>query len=168
MNAGAYGGDFGSLVTRVHVAKSDGATWWMDAGELDFGYRHSLFTGRPDLLVLSVDLRLAPGDRTAIYEVMMKRAKEREEKQPLDMPSAGSAFRRPPGHYVGQMIEQLGLKGASIGGAQVSSKHAGFIVNTGNATARDVESLLNLVKAKVKENFNVDLEPEIVILGEDA
>lgn len=168
MNAGAYGGDFGSLVNRVQVATPDGKTFWMRSDEIGFAYRHSIFTERDDLLVLAVDVSLAPGDRKAIYDVMMTRAKEREEKQPLDVPSAGSAFRRPPGHYVGQMIEQLGLKGFRIGGAQVSQKHAGFIVNTGNATSKDVESLLNLIKTKVKESFDVDLQPEVVILGEDA
>lgn len=168
MNAGAYGGDFGSLVQRVQVATSDGRTWWMDASEIGFGYRQSLFCEREDLLVLGVDLRLSPGDRKAIYDVMAQRAKEREEKQPLDVPSAGSAFRRPPGHYVGAMIESLGLKGARIGGAQVSPKHAGFIVNTGKAASRDVEGLLTLIQAKVKESYGVDLKPEIVIVGEDS
>ncbi len=168
MNAGAYGGDFASLVRRVQVGMPDGKIAWMDSHEIGFGYRHSIFTERDDLLVLGADIRLTPGDRNAIREVMVKRAKEREAKQPLDMPSAGSAFRRPQGRYVGAMIEELGLKGARIGGAQVSAKHAGFIVNTGNASSKDVEDLLNLVKAKVKEHFDVDLEPEIVVLGEDA
>ncbi|MEX0973953.1 MAG: UDP-N-acetylmuramate dehydrogenase [Bacillota bacterium] len=168
MNAGAYGGDFGSLVTRVQVATVDGGVQWMDSNEVGFGYRHSLFTERDDLMILTVDLRLSPGDRNIIYDVMLKRAREREEKQPLDMPSAGSAFRRPPGHYVGAMIDSLGLKGAQVGGAQVSTKHAGFIVNTGNATARDVEGLISLIQAKVKEGFGVDLQPEIVIVGEDS
>ncbi len=166
MNAGAYGGDFGSLVERVQVAMPDGRTWWTDSSEIGFAYRRSLFTDREDLLVLAVDIRLVPGDKAAIYDVMLRRASEREAKQPLDVPSAGSAFRRPPGRYVGAMIESLGLKGARIGGAQVSPKHAGFIVNTGNATAKDVESLLDLIKAKVKEAFDVDLQPEIVIIGE--
>ncbi len=168
MNAGAYGGDFGSMVTRVNVATPDGKAWWMHARELAFGYRHSVFTDRQDLLVLAVEIGLVPGDSAEIHEVMMKRAKEREERQPLNMPSAGSAFRRPSGRYVGQMIEQLGLKGTAIGGAQISPKHAGFIVNTGGATSKDVEELLSLVKTRVKDGFGVDLEPEIVILGEDA
>jgi UDP-N-acetylmuramate dehydrogenase len=166
MNAGAYGGDFGSLVTRVQVAEADGRIHWIDSADIGFSYRHSLFSGRDDLLILSVELRLSPGDRNIIYDVMRNRAKEREEKQPLNMPSAGSAFRRPQGHYVGAMIESLGLKGAKVGGAQVSTKHAGFIVNAGGATAKDVESLIDLIRAKVKEGFDVDLQPEIVIMGE--
>ncbi len=166
MNAGAYGGDFGSLATRVQVADAAGSIRWIDASEIGFAYRHSLFSDRDDLLILAVDLQLAPGDKAAIYDIMMKRAKEREEKQPLNMPSAGSAFRRPPGHYVGSMIEELGLKGYSIGGAQVSTKHAGFIVNTGNATAKDVEDLMAHIQAEVKDAFQVDLQPEIVVLGE--
>jgi UDP-N-acetylmuramate dehydrogenase len=168
MNAGAYGGDFGSLVTRVQAASPDGQTCWIEAGDVGFSYRHSLFSERDGLLVLSADLKLARGDRRGIYDVMLKRAQEREEKQPLDLPSAGSAFRRPQGHYVGAMIESLGLKGKSIGGAQVSAKHAGFIVNTGNATARDVLELMSLIQAKVKEGFGVELQPEIVVIGEDA
>ena len=167
MNAGAYEGDFGSLVTRVQVASASGETGWIDAGELDFSYRHSIFTGRDDILVLAADLKLVAGDRDRIYDVMLERALEREEKQPLDLPSAGSAFRRPPGRYAGAMIESLGLKGASCGGAQVSTKHAGFIVNTGKASARDVLELMALVRRKVKEGFGVDLEPEIVVIGED-
>jgi len=168
MNAGAYGGDFASLVRRVQVGMPDGQIVWMNAEEIGFAYRHSLFTDRDDLLILGAEISLTPGDRDAIRDAMVKRAKEREAKQPLDMPSAGSAFRRPPGRYVGAMIEELGLKGIRIGGAQVSPKHAGFIVNAGNATSKDVENLLNLVKAKVKEHFDVELEPEIVILGEDV
>jgi UDP-N-acetylmuramate dehydrogenase len=167
MNAGAYGGDFGSLVSRVQAASLDGDTCWIGADEMGFSYRHSLFAERDDLLVLSAELKLAPGDKSSIYDIMLRRAGEREEKQPLDVPSAGSAFRRPQGHYVGAMIESLGLKGKSIGGAQVSPKHAGFIVNAGNATAKDVLELMSLVQAKVKASFGVDLEPEIVVIGED-
>lgn len=167
MNAGAYGGDFGSLITRVKVASYDGTVRWIDGGDIGFSYRHSVFTGREDLMILAVDLRLASGDREIIYDVMQRRAREREEKQPLGVPSAGSAFRRPQGHYVGAMIEALGLKGASIGGAQVSTKHAGFIVNVNGATARDVLSLMGLIETKVKDSFGVELVPEIVVIGED-
>ncbi len=167
MNAGAYGGDFGSLASKVRVAAPDGRDWWMDASEIGFDYRRSLFTNRDDLLVLAVDIDLAAGDEKQIRELMGKRVKEREAKQPLDAPSAGSAFRRPAGHYVGAMIESLGLKGFRIGGAQVSPKHAGFIVNTGGAKSKDVENLISLIRTRVRETYDVELEPEIVILGDD-
>jgi UDP-N-acetylmuramate dehydrogenase len=167
MNAGAYDGDFGSLVNRVEAFSLSEGTRWLNREELEFSYRHSLFQTRQDLLVLGVELILTPGDRQGIYRLMRSRAKEREEKQPLDMPSAGSAFRRPAGHYVGYMIEQLGLKGFSCGGAQVSPKHAGFIVNTGNATAKDVLNLMVLIQQKVKEAYSVWLEPEIMVIGDD-
>lgn len=168
MNAGAYGGDMASLVKRVQVASIDGNIRWVPVGEMAFSYRHSLFTDRDDLLILSVELDLAHGDRAAIYDVMMTRASEREEKQPLDLPSAGSAFRRPVGHYVGAMIEELGLKGLKVGAAQVSPKHAGFIVNTGGATAANVLDLMRTVQVKVKNAFDVDLQPEVVVIGEDV
>ena len=167
MNAGAYGGDFGSVVRRIKVARPGGETEWIAAQDAGFSYRRSCFSDRDDLLVVSAELELVPGDKAKIYDVMMHRALEREEKQPLDVPSAGSAFRRPPGHYVGAMIEALGLKGKTVGGAQVSPKHAGFIVNTGNATAKDVLELMALIQTAVKEAFQVDLEPEIVVIGED-
>jgi UDP-N-acetylmuramate dehydrogenase len=167
MNAGAYGGDVASLVRRVEVAFSDGSTRWFPAEELDFSYRHSLFTERDDLLVLSAELHLVPGDRTTIKSLMDTRSAEREAKQPLDLPSAGSAFRRPPGYYVGSMIQELGLKGFKLGGAQISPKHAGFIVNTGEATASEVLQLMEMIQAKVKAAYGVDLEPEVVVIGED-
>ena len=168
MNAGAYGGDMASLVKRVQVASIDGKTCWIYAQELDFSYRHSLFTDRDDLLILAAELELVEGDRSQIRDAIEKRAREREAKQPLDLPSAGSAFRRPPGRYVGSMIQELGLKGLKVGAAQISPKHAGFIVNTGGATARDVLELMKTVQAKVKDAFDVELEPEVVVIGEDA
>ncbi len=167
MNAGAYNGDFGSLVNRVETFSLSEGTRWLNQDELEFSYRHSLFQSRRDLLVLGVELALVPGDRQVIYDLMRSRAREREAKQPLDVPSAGSAFRRPPGHYVGYMIETLGLKGFSCGGAQVSPKHAGFIVNTGNATAKDVLDLMALIQKKVQEVYGVSLEPEIMVIGDD-
>jgi len=167
MNAGAYEGDVGSLVEKVRVASLDRRVYWITGDQLDFSYRHSLFLDRDDLLVLTVDLVLSPGDRNRIYNVMSKHAEERERKQPLDLPSAGSAFRRPRGRFVGPLIEALGLKGFSCGGAQVSPKHAGFIVNTGNATAKDVLTLMETIMKRIKEAYGVDLEPEIVVIGED-
>ncbi len=167
MNAGAYGGDVGSLVNRVEVATSDGTTQWISSDEIGFSYRNSLFLSNDDLLILNVEMVLEPGDRDRIRKVMMEHLQQREEKQPLDIPSAGSAFRRPPGRYVGAMIEELGLKGFSCGGAMVSPKHAGFIVNNGGATAKDVLTLMDIIKHKVYENYGVVLEPEIIVIGED-
>jgi UDP-N-acetylmuramate dehydrogenase len=167
MNAGAYGGDIGSLVRRAEVATTDGTTQWISSEEAQFSYRNSLFLSRDDLLILNVEIVLEPGDKNRIRQVMMEHLKQREEKQPLDMPSAGSAFRRPTGRYVGAMIEELGLKGFSCGGAMVSPKHAGFIVNHGGATAKDVLTLMDIIKQKVYENYGVVLEPEIIVIGED-
>lgn len=167
MNAGAYGGDVGSLVSRVEVATADGTTEWIPSDEIGFAYRDSLFLHNEDLLILNVEIELEPGDRDRIRQVMMEHLKQREAKQPLNMPSAGSAFRRPPGRYVGAMIEELGLKGFSCGGAMVSPKHAGFIVNSGGATAKDVLTLMDFIKRKVYENYGVVIEPEIIVIGED-
>lgn len=167
MNAGAYGVEMSSLVVRVEVASDSGEVFWFNPGEAGFSYRHSVFLDRHDLMILSAELALVPGDKDAIYDLMLKRTIERHEKQPLEFPSAGSAFKRPPGRYVGQMVEELGLKGFSVGGAQVSPKHAGFIVNTGNATARDVLTLMEIIRTRVHEAYGVWLEPEIVIIGED-
>jgi UDP-N-acetylmuramate dehydrogenase len=126
-----------------------------------------LFIDRDDLLVLSAELDMVPGDRANIKSVMDTRSAEREAKQPLDLPSAGSAFRRPPGYYVGSMIQELGLKGFKIGAAQISPKHAGFIVNTGGATASQVLKLMRMIQDEVKAAYGVDLEPEIIVIGED-
>ncbi len=167
MNAGAYGGDIGSLVDRVEVATINGETEWFSHDEVGFSYRNSLFLSRGDLLILTVEMLLESGDRDRIQRVMMEHLKQREQKQPLDVPSAGSAFRRPTGRFVGPMIEQLGLKGFSYGGAMVSPKHAGFIVNHGGATAKDVLTLMEIIKKKVYENFGVVLQPEIIVIGED-
>jgi UDP-N-acetylmuramate dehydrogenase len=168
MNAGAYEGDFGSLVVGAKVYNSAGEEQWLSAHELDFAYRHSIFSDRDDLIALEVELKLTPGDKKSIYDLMLSRARQREQKQPLDVPSAGSAFRRPSKGYVGAMLEELGLKGMKLGGAQISPKHAGFIVNSGNATARDVIELMGKIQDKVKAAYGLSLEPEIVILGEDS
>lgn len=167
MNAGAYGSDISALVTRVQVAALDGSIDFMSASSLDFSYRHSYFSHRDDLLILSAELALVKGDTAQIRQTISKHLEDRRDKQPLDLPSAGSVFKRPDGKFVGQMIEMLGLKGVSCGGAMVSPKHAGFIVNTGNATARDVLTLMGLIQKKVYEEFGVMLEPEIVVIGED-
>jgi UDP-N-acetylmuramate dehydrogenase len=112
-------------------------------------------------------LHLKPGQPEEILSTMQDLARQRQEKQPLEYPSAGSTFRRPPGYYVGPIIEELGLKGFSIGGAQVSSKHAGFIINKGQATAQDVIDLIRYIQEMVREKYGLVLEPEIKILGEE-
>jgi len=167
MNAGAYGGDVGSLVTRVKVVDREGCVEWIDQNELEFSYRSSLFLAREDFLILDVEIKLAQGDKSRMHKVMARHAREREEKQPLDVSSAGSVFKRPQGKYVGPMIEALGLKGFSYGGARISPKHAGFIVNEGNATANDVLTLIKIVQDKIYEAYGIRLDPEIIILGED-
>ena len=167
MNAGAYNGDISSLVERVLASDAQGKQFWLNDSEIKFSYRDSLFLQRDDLIVLEANIRLVPGDVKRISSLMAKNAQERARKQPLDLPSAGSAFRRPQGRYVGSMVEALGLKGFSYGGAQVSEKHAGFIVNSGNGTAADVLALMKIIQEKVKDAYGVELESEIVVIGED-
>lgn len=167
MNAGAYDGEVASLVSRVKVLDQEGRVFWLDRDELSFSYRESIFQHRSDLLVLGAELRMVKGKKESIRRQMEEYARRRQEKQPLDLPSAGSAFRRPPGGYVGPLVERAGLKGFSVGGARVSPKHAGFIVNTGGASARDVLELMDVIVSRVYETSGIVLQPEIVVLGED-
>lgn len=167
MNAGAYGGEMKDVVTRVTVLSSDdGGIQDLLPEDLAFGYRKSALqgTGR---IVAEVEMVLQPGDAGAILERMAELTRQRESKQPLSYPSAGSVFKRPPGRYVGPMVEELGLKGYRIGDAQVSEKHAGFIVNRGNATARDVLALIQHVRSEVERAFGVTLETEVQVIGEE-
>lgn len=166
MNAGAYDGEMQDVVTAVRAISSDGSIKTFKNGEMQFGYRQSIFQSN-GYIIISATLKLVTGNRIEIEKRILEFARRREEKQPLDKPSAGSTFRRPPGFYVGPMLEELGLKGYQIGNAQVSSKHAGFIVNNGNATARDVLDLIALIQQKAKGRFGVDLQPEIRVVGED-
>jgi UDP-N-acetylmuramate dehydrogenase len=166
MNAGAYDGEMQGLVIEARAISPDGSIKTFKNEEMQFGYRQSIFQSN-GYIIISARLKLVTGNREEIEERMLEFACRREEKQPLDKPSAGSTFRRPPGFYVGPMLEELGLKGYQIGDAQVSSKHAGFIVNNGNATARNVLDLIAYIQKKAKERFGVDLQPEIRIVGED-
>ena len=166
MNAGAYDGEMQGIVTATRAIGPDGSIKTFKNEEMQFGYRRSIFQSN-GYIIISATLKLANGNRKEIEQRMLEFAHRREEKQPLDKPSAGSTFRRPPGFYVGPMLEELGLKGYQIGDAQVSSKHAGFIVNNGNATARNVLDLIAYIQKKAKERFGVDLQPEIRIVGED-
>ena len=166
MNAGAYDGEMQAVVIEARAISPDGNINTFLKEEMQFRYRHSVFQSN-DYIIVSARLKLATADHEEIEERMLEFARRREEKQPLDKPSAGSTFRRPPGFYVGPMLEELGLKGYQIGGAQVSSKHAGFIVNNGNATAQDVLYLIAHIQQKARERFGVDLQPEIRVVGKD-
>ena len=163
MNAGAYGGEIKSVLSRVRRYRN-GAFLWEDARLEDMGYRKSPYCW-PRTIVTAVELRLLPDDGTA-GSTMAECMQKRREKQPLSLPSAGSAFKRPEGHFAGALIEGCGLKGYSIGGAQVSELHAGFIVNRGGATAADIEALMRHVQDVVYAETGVRLEPEVKRLEE--
>ena len=161
MNAGAYGGEMKNIVTSVECfSREDNKIITISGKECDFLYRHSAFMHN-GLIILRAFIQLSHGDPNEIRAEMERIFGLRRDKQPLEYPSAGSVFRRPPGYFAGTLIEQGGLKGARIGGAQVSEKHAGFIVNKGGATCRDVLDLIAHVQRTVKDNSGVDLECEI-------
>nr|WP_289765507.1 UDP-N-acetylmuramate dehydrogenase [uncultured Acetatifactor sp.] len=164
MNAGAYGGEMSQVVTQVCVVSREGESMELDNDTMEFGYRTSVIRNSA-FTVTQVTFRLEPGDKEAIRAKMEDLAARRREKQPLEYPSAGSTFKRPEGHFAGKLIMDAGFSGYRVGGAQVSEKHCGFVVNTGNATAVDVRKLISEIQEQVKERFRVDLEPEIVFLG---
>lgn len=165
MNAGAYDGEISSVVAAVTAVCPDSSIRRFSAAEVGFGYRHSIFQEN-ECIICEIELALIQGDKTAIESKMAELTSKRESKQPLEMPSAGSTFKRPPGYFAGTLIEQTGLKGFRVGGAQVSPKHAGFIVNAGDATARDVLALISEVQHRVHSKFGVYLQPEVRIIGE--
>ena len=138
----------------------------LKADELNFGYRQSVVRSNR-LTVLSCELELVPGNKADIKEKMDTLSAKRRAMQPLSLPSCGSVFKRPEGHYIGKLIEEAGLKGTTVGGAQVSQLHANFIVNIDNATAKDVLDLIEVVKKRVFEAFNVQIETEVIVIGED-
>lgn len=165
MNAGAYGGEIGSLCSSVRCYDRKEKTIKTIAGhECAFSYRHSIFSERRDLVVLSATFALTGGDRDAIASEMREYLERRKSTQPLEYPSAGSVFKRPVGAYAGRLIEECGLKGTSVGGASVSEKHAGFIVNRGNATASDVKALVEKIQRTVLKQTGFSLECEIEFL----
>lgn len=166
MNAGAYDGEMKDVVSAVRALTLAGEEVELCGEELAFGYRHSALKAR-DLVAIEATLALTPGDKEASLARIAELNRLRREKQPIALPSAGSVFKRPPGHFAGRLIEQAGLKGCRIGDAEVSTLHAGFIVNVGNATARDVLDLIGHVQSKVREQSGVTLEPEVRIVGED-
>ena len=165
MNAGAYGGEMKDVVIQVTAMDADGEIYTFGADELEFSYRHSVIQQR-DLIVLDVTMKLEAGDRKSIDDRMSELAVARRTKQPLEYPSAGSTFKRPEGYFAGKLIMDAGLRGYRVGDAQVSEKHCGFVVNRGNATADDVIKLIDDVKAKVSEEYDVVLEPEVRMIGE--
>ena len=163
MNAGAYDGEMAQVVTEVRGIRPDGTAVRLSREEMNFGYRHSVVQEK-DFIVTEVTFELKPGDPAMIRARMSELNAKRSEKQPLDLPSAGSTFKRPEGYYAAALIDQCGLKGYSIGGARVSEKHAGFLVNTGTSS-RDFLNLMKKVQAIVEERAGVRLEPEIRIVG---
>ena len=163
MNAGAYGGEMKQVIESVSVLFSDGVRT-VSCEEMHFGYRHSLLTEQPDAVVLSASFRLQAGDKDAVRERMRELMGRRKASQPLEYPSAGSTFKRPEGHFAGALIEQCGLKGLTVGGAQVSEKHAGFVINRGGATYGDVLGVIEAVQERVLAETGVRLEPEVKII----
>ena len=161
MNAGAYGGEMAQVVRSVTCLNIDGEIETVT--DFDFGYRKSIFSDGKRL-ILSAVMELQPGDRATITARMDELAAQRQSKQPLEFPSAGSMFKRPVGHFAGALIEQSGLKGFTVGGAQVSEKHAGFVINAGGATCSDVLELVRQVQMRVMEKFGVELEMEVRVL----
>ncbi|MBQ9458921.1 MAG: UDP-N-acetylmuramate dehydrogenase [Oscillospiraceae bacterium] len=163
MNAGAYDGSLADVLCEVTALWPDGVRT-LHAGELDFSYRHSVFSEHPEAVVLRAALRLRPGDGDSIRARMDELMARRKASQPLEYPSAGSTFKRPEGHFAGSLIEQCGLKGTRVGGAEVSVKHAGFVINTGKATCADVLRLIELIQKTVLSEKGVTLEPEVRII----
>ncbi len=165
MNAGAYDGEMKQIVESVKVMNHDGEILVLDNDTMEFGYRTSIIKDRP-FVVLEVVLKLQPGNREKIQTRMDELAELRRSKQPLNYASAGSTFKRPEGQFAGKLIMEANMRGFRIGGAQVSEKHCGFVVNTGKATAEDVKEVIEEVQLKVKERFHVTLEPEVIFLGD--
>ena len=166
MDAGAYGGEMRDVVERVLHVTPEGEESSASGEELEFAYRHSRYTGTRDVIT-GVEFRLEPGDPAQIAAKMEELMGRRKEKQPYDMPSAGSVFKRPQNGFAAALIEQCGLKGRRVGGAQVSEKHAGFIVNTGGATCQDVLELISVIRKTVEEQTGTCLECEVRVTGEE-
>lgn len=164
MNAGAYGGEICQVVEFVRLLDKDLQIVTLRGDEMAFGYRSSILKKEP-YVALSAGFGLFPGEKTEILAKMDANMSARKEKQPLEYPSAGSTFKRPEGYFAGKLIQDAGLKGYRIGGAQVSEKHCGFVINTGNATAADIYHLIQYVQNKVRETSSVTLEPEVIMLG---
>ena len=165
MNAGAYGGEIKDTIVAVDVLTRDGEVRRLEKEELQLSYRHSSVMESKDI-VLKAYFTLTVRPKLQIFAVMESYRKARQEKQPLEYPSAGSTFKRPEGYFAGKLIQDAGLSGYKIGGAMVSTKHAGFVINAGGATATDIYELIQHIQKTVKEKFQVELEPEVRFLGD--
>lgn len=165
MNAGAYGGEMKDIIEKVYVLDENGVQLELDRDALDLGYRHSCIPEKK-YIVTKVVLDLVPRDEAEIRSEMKELNEKRAEKQPLQYPSAGSTFKRPEGYFAGKLIMDAGLRGYQVGGAQVSEKHCGFVINKGDATAADICQLMQDVSDKVQAQFGVVLEPEVKMIGE--
>ena len=166
MNAGAYDGEMKGVITSITVITEDGSLKTIAADQCQFGYRSSILQQHLWLLI-SVELTLKTGDAAAIAAKMADLNSQRQLKQPLEYPSAGSTFRRPVGYYAGKLVQDAGFRGYAIGGAQVSEKHSGFVINKGGATAADILNLIAAIQAAVKTQFGVDLKTEVIVIGND-
>lgn len=166
MNAGAYGGEIAGVLKGARVISADGSEdRYMTAEELDLGYRRSILQESLDAVVYA-EFELTEGDEEEIRRTMAELTAKRNEKQPVNYPSAGSFFKRPEGYFAGKLVQDAGLKGLSVGGAEVSRLHSGFIINKGGATAADIIQLMEIVQARVFDEFGVKLEPEVRIIGD--
>lgn len=165
MNAGAYGGEMKQVTGLVTVMNEQGEILELDRETMEFGYRTSIIKNRPFIVLESV-LDLQRGDKEEIMAKMEELAEKRKEKQPLEFASAGSTFKRPEGYFAGKLIMDAGLRGYSVGGARVSEKHCGFVINTGRATAADIAEVIREVQERVNDKFGVALETEVIFLGE--
>lgn len=165
MNAGAYGGEMRGVLAEVTVMTQEGEFVHLSADELEMGYRTSVFA-KKGYIVLGAEIVLEVGDKAAIRNLMDELKQKRNQKQPLEYPSAGSTFKRPEGYFAGKLIEDAGLRGFRVGGAQVSEKHCGFVINRDGATAADIMELMRQVSERVEHKFGVALEPEVKRLGE--
>lgn len=165
MNAGAYGGEMCHIIKKATVLTEEGEEKSLSPAELELGYRKSCIL-KNHYIVLEAELQLAKGDKEAIFQYMAKLRDRRAEKQPLEYPSAGSTFKRPEGYFAGKLIQDSGLRGYQVGGAQVSEKHCGFVINKEKATAAEIRQLISDVQDRVEEQFGVRLEPEVKFTGE--
>ena len=165
MNAGAYDGEMKNILTEIEYMTPDGEIHSMSAADAELSYRHSIFSTNGNIII-SATVRLNPGDKAEIRAKMDDFMTRRKDKQPLDYPSAGSTFKRPVGGFAAALIDECGLKGHRIGGAEVSQKHAGFVINVGNATCFDVMRLVEHIQKEVFLSKSIKLEPEIRVIGE--
>ncbi len=167
MNAGAYGSEISDVLVSAKFLDENLEVKELSKEQLEFGYRKSLFGNNKKLIVLEGTFKLAKGDLNDITRKMKENQTARSTKQPLEYPNAGSIFKRPVGHFAGKLIQDAGMQGVSVGGAMVSTKHAGFIINTGDATSKDIHDLIKLIQKNIKEKFDVEIKTEVEFIGRD-